>query len=74
MAGAAVDQTKSWAQSKTVWGALITAAPALITQLGPAFGIPITEDTATQLVSSAVTVGGLILTIFGRVSATKKIG
>lgn len=69
----ATQNTKTWTSSKTIWGALITAAPALITQLGPVFGVPITEDVATQVVSAGVTIGGLLLTIFGRVTATKQI-
>lgn len=74
MAGAAVDQTKSWAQSKTIWGALIAAAPTLLVSLGPAFGLTIPEDAATQIVQTAVTVGGAIFAIYGRLAATKQIG
>lgn len=69
--------TKPWYASKGVLGPIV-AGLALIAGL---FGVKI--DPATQavivdqgvaLVTAAVTFGGLVLGVWGRVTATKKIG
>lgn len=69
----ALDESKPKFSSKTLWGIVITAAPMLIKQLAPVFGIAIPEGTATQVVETLVTLGGAIFAAYGRISATKSL-
>ncbi len=68
---------KWWPQSKTVWGALITAVTTVLPVLGPLIGINISADMTALLGDQAVVVvqalGGLfgtLLTLYGRSQAT----
>jgi uncharacterized protein (TIGR02594 family) len=68
---------KWWPQSKTVWGALITAVTTVLPVLGPLIGINISAEMIALLGDQAVLViqaaGGLIgtlLTLYGRAQAT----
>ena len=76
-----VPDSKWWAQSMTIWGAIITAAATVAPAVGPAIGLDITPELIQQLGERVVTTaqagGGLlgtILTIYGRVRATTPLG
>ncbi len=67
---------KWWAQSKTIWGALITAAAGVVPLLGPLIGIELSPETITQagdqtlaVVQAITALVGTLLTIFGRLKA-----
>ena len=71
---------KWWAQSMTIWGALITAAATLLPAVGPLLGLDITPELIRELGDRVVAVAqavaglvGTILTIYGRVRATTSI-
>ena len=71
---------KWWVQSKTIWGALITAAAAVVPVLGPLIGInlpgEVIRQAGEQLFSAAQVFGalfGTLLTIYGRVSAVERL-
>lgn len=64
---------KPWWQSKTIWGAFIT----LIAVVAQVFGYEIDQATQTQLteiVTTVVAAFGSVLAIYGRITATKRIG
>ena len=68
---------KWWAQSKTIWGALITATATVLPVLGPLIGIDLSGDTIRQAgeqgfaaVQAIVGLFGTLLTIYGRVRAS----
>lgn len=64
--------TKKAYESKTIWGALIAALPAVLALLG----VDISPEDATALVGSAeqlVTIFGVVLAIYGRVKAQAPI-
>jgi hypothetical protein len=72
---------KWWAQSMTIWGALITALATVLPALGPLVGLDITPELVRELGDQVVAVAqavagliGTILTIYGRVRATTSIG
>ncbi len=67
---------KWWPQSKTVWGALITAVTTVLPVVGPLLGINISADMIKMLGDQTIVVvqaaGGLLgtlLTIYGRSQA-----
>lgn len=69
--------TKWWLQSKTIWGALITAAATVLPVLGPMIGIElpgeVVRQAGEQTISAVQALSGLfgtLLTIYGRLSAT----
>jgi lysozyme family protein len=71
---------KWWGQSITIWGTIITALSTVLPALGPAFGIDITGDLVREagagIVETVQAVGGLVgtlMTIYGRVRATKPL-
>jgi uncharacterized protein (TIGR02594 family) len=73
---ATADTGKWWAQSKTIWGALITAAAGVVPLLGPLLGVELSPETITQAgdqtlaaVQAATALIGTLLTIFGRLKA-----
>ena len=68
---------KAWWASKTIWGALVAGFSALLAL----FGVQVDEasqraliDATLGFVSAAGVLGGLVMTIWGRVAARKKIG
>lgn len=71
------DSAKWWAQSKTLWGTLITAASTVLPLLAPALGVTLPADiiqtfgdqavTAVQAVAGVV---GTALAIYGRFTAS----
>ena len=83
MADATSDQqanAKWWGQSITIWGAIITGLSTVLPALGPAFGVDITGDLVREagegIVQTVQAVGGLlgtIMTIYGRVRATRPL-
>ena len=71
---------KWWGQSITIWGAIITGLSTVLPALGPAFGIDVTGDLVREagegIVQTVQAIGGLvgtIMTIYGRVRATKSL-
>jgi hypothetical protein len=78
---AATPAAKWWAQSMTIWGALITAAATVTPALGQLLGIDLPPELIHQLGHQAAAAAqavaalvGTILTIYGRVRATTSIG
>jgi uncharacterized membrane protein len=72
-----MEETKSWWQSKTIWGAVITII-ALIASL---FGYQIDPQTqqiildrTMAIVTAVGTIVGSVMAIYGRIKATKRIG
>lgn len=68
---------KWWVQSKTVWGALITAATTVLPIVGPMIGLNIPADVIKQFGEQTAVViqaiGGILgtlLTLYGRARAT----
>ncbi|MFT3731014.1 MAG: TIGR02594 family protein [Hyphomicrobium sp.] len=71
------DSAKWWAQSKTMWGILITAASTVLPALAPAIGVSLPADViqtfGDQAITAAQAIGGLIgsaLAIYGRFTAS----
>ncbi len=74
--GSTVPAGKWWAQSKTVWGTLITAAATVLPVLGPLIGIELSGEVirqaGEQTISAIQAVAGLfgtLLTLYGRMKA-----
>lgn len=68
---------KWWAESKTIWGALITAAATVLPVLGPLIGFDLPIEVLRQAgeqsiatVQALVGLVGTLLTIYGRLKAT----
>lgn len=68
-----MDDMKQWYLSKTMWGALIAMAAALLQVAG--FDIdPVTQgDFADSIVALSGAVGALVA-IYGRLTAEKRLG
>lgn len=71
------DSAKWWAQSKTLWGTVITAAATVLPLLAPAIGVSLPADViqtfGDQAITAAQAVTGLIgtaLAIYGRFTAS----
>lgn len=67
---------KWWAQSKTVWGAVITALATVVPVLGPLIGLELSAEVVKQageqtisVVQSVAGLFGTLLTIYGRLKA-----
>ncbi len=72
--------SKSWTHSKTIWGALITAAATVLPVLGPVIGIDLPGDVIRQagdqtisVVQAVTGLFGTLLTLYGRSKATMGI-
>lgn len=72
-----VNPAKWWAQSKTIWGAMITAAATVVPVLGPLVGIDLSGDVIRQAgeqsfaaVQAIAGLFGTFLTIYGRLTAS----
>jgi lysozyme family protein len=68
---------KWWGHSLTVWGAVVTAAAAILPALGPIIGLEITSDVVRQvgadvgaIVQAITGVIGTFMTLYGRARAT----
>lgn len=71
------DSTKWWAESRTLWGTLITAMSTVLPLLAPAIGVSLPADViqtfgdqAITAVQSVVGLFGTALAIYGRFSAS----
>jgi uncharacterized protein (TIGR02594 family) len=71
------DTTKWWAESRTFWGTLITAAATVLPLLGPVVGVSLPADVIQTFGDQAITavqaVAGLVgtgLAIYGRFKAS----
>lgn len=71
---------KWWGQSMTIWGALMTAAAAVIPTLGPIIGLDINAaairelgDQALSLLQAATALIGTALAIYGRTRAIQPL-
>ena len=68
-----MNEVKPWYQSKTMWGALVSLAALVTSKL---FHMDISDQDQLTIVDTMTSIGvnvGVILTIWGRVSASKKI-
>ena len=64
---------KKWYQSKTIWGAAITIASLVLTQLGYTVSAEDQASVIDYIVNTAGYVGGVVA-IYGRIKASKQIG
>ena len=71
---------KWWGHSITIWGTLVTILSTVVPALAPVTGVDVSgdlvENAGTQVVDAVQAVGALIgtlMTIYGRVRATKPI-
>lgn len=71
------DASKWWAQSKTLWGTLITAAATVLPVIAPAIGVSLPADViqtfGNQTITAVQAVAGVIgtaLAIYGRFRAS----
>ncbi len=71
---------KWWGHSKTIWGALITAAATVAPALGPLIGIDLSGDVVRQAgeqtmgaIQAVMALIGTLLTIYGRLKADSPI-
>ncbi|MGE0627346.1 MAG: TIGR02594 family protein [Hyphomicrobiaceae bacterium] len=69
-------ETKSWGQSMTIWGVIVTSLSTVLPLIAPMFGIQITPDVVHQLGDQTLQVlqalGALIgtlMTVYGRARA-----
>ncbi len=62
----------AWCDAKTIWGSLIAVVAAIAAALGLEID-PQSQATLTEAALQVVTIGGSLLAIFGRLSATKII-
>jgi hypothetical protein len=73
-------ETKWWGQSRTIWGAAITALSTVLPVVGPLIGVEIPAEVirtvGDQVVTVVQAVGGIVgtaLTVFGRMRATSQL-
>lgn len=67
------DDTKHFLASKTIWGAVVAAMAGVLLIMGH----PISLTDQTTLINDLTELGvivGSLLAIYGRITATKKIG
>lgn len=74
------ENPKWWGQSMTIWGAIMTAAAAILPTIGPVIGLDlnaaIIRELGEQLVAVAQAVAalvGTVLTIYGRARAVQPL-
>ena len=79
-APAPLAESKWWAVSMTIWGAVITALSTVLPVIAPAVGLDITPEIVRQagdhVVDAIQAVGGLaglVLTVYGRMRATSQL-
>lgn len=68
-----MEQTKSLLASKTVWGGILVVVGAIAGMLGYTFAPEDQATVAAAIDNIVIAVGGL-LAIWGRITATKRIG
>lgn len=64
------ENVKSWAQSVTIWGAVIGAA---VNVAGSVFSLEFPSDFTTAVATSVAGIFAAGIVIFGRIKAVKKI-
>lgn len=64
---------KEWYKSKAVWGGVIAAVAGIAANFGININETLQADISDWIVSAVAIVGGL-LSIYGRIVATKQIG
>ncbi|MGI9365321.1 MAG: hypothetical protein ACR2O8_09075 [Rhizobiaceae bacterium] len=67
-----MNDVKPWYQSKTIWASIVS----LVAVIAAAFGVNIDESMQTAFVEAAlqfVAVGGALIAVIGRLSATSMI-
>lgn len=67
-----MNDVKPWYQSKTIWASIVS----LVAVIAAAFGLDIDDAVQTAFVEAAlqlVAVGGSLIAVFGRLSATSMI-
>jgi hypothetical protein len=74
------DSSKWWAESKTLWGTIITAASTVLPLLAPAIGVALPADVVQtfgdQAISAVQAITGLFgtaLAIYGRFNASSAL-
>lgn len=65
-------EEKSWYQSKTIWGSLVSVAAALAASFGITVDASSQSDIATAIVQ-IVGGAGALLAVYGRLKATQII-
>lgn len=68
-----MEQTKSLLASKTVWGGLLVVIAAVAGLFGYTFSAEDQASVAAMIENIVLAIGGL-LAIYGRITATKRIG
>lgn len=67
-----MNDTKSLFASKTIWGVVVTALPAILKLFGfetlPGF-----EESAAETINGLTTAFGAVLAVYGRITATKNL-
>lgn len=63
-----MDMTKTWWQSKTIWGGLIAVAAAVMKASGADLSLSDQNGIADAIINLSGAIGG-ILAIYGRLSA-----
>jgi hypothetical protein len=61
--------TKPWYLSKTIIGAMVLFFIAF----AQSFGVELGEEETTVAVEALASIAGFVLTVYGRVTATKKL-
>jgi len=71
------DNSKWWAHSMTIWGALVTALSTVLPVIGPLLGYDISADMVAQfgeqvarIIQATGGVVGTLMTVFGRLRTT----
>jgi len=71
------DKSKWWAQSMTIWGAVVTALSTVLPVIGPLLGYDISADMVAQfgeqvarIIQATGGVVGTLMTVFGRLRTT----
>lgn len=64
---------KTWYQSKTVWGALLTIGASLVNAAGYDIS-PADQVDFSERITTIITAAGGLLALYGRLSASKRLG
>lgn len=64
---------KTWYQSKTVWGALLTIGASFVKAAGYDVS-PADQVDLADRVTTIITAAGGLLALYGRLSASKRLG
>ena len=64
---------KTWYQSKTVWGALLTIGASFANAAGYDIA-PADQVDFSERITTIITAAGGLLALYGRLSASKRLG